>query len=153
MKIKIRFKIVLYLTLFLLYLTGLLVWTTKTFFVVDTGFGPEPPGTTIWYLRLHSIISLWFLIIFGYLYRSHIQPGLKSSRKKLSGVSLLILISIVIATVPGIFYITNEPLKNQVSWIHTYLGLSLVGFFFLHLFAKMLPLKIYNTSKYKRESL
>ena len=153
MKIKLIFKITLYVTLFSLYLTGLLVWTGKTFFLADHGFGFEPPAATIWYLRFHSIISLWFLIIFGYLFRSHIQPGLKSTRKKISGISLITWIAILIITVPGIFYITDETLKNKVAWIHTYVGLTLIGLFFVHLFSKVAPLKIYSTSKQKKDIL
>ncbi len=137
----------------MLYATGFLVWVAKTFLQVDTGFGLEAPAATIWYLRSHSMISLWFLIIFGYLYRSHIQPGLNSSRKKISGLTFLIGIAIVIITVPGIFYITNDSVKNKVSWLHTYMGLALLGFFFIHLFSKAIPLKTYKNSQQKKDTL
>lgn len=136
MKIHQPFKNILYLTLFGLYTTGLVVWILQTWFKVDNGFGPEAPASTIWYLRLHAWIGLWFLMVFGYLYGAHIQPGLMGRRKRKSGWILLALFGILFVTVPGLYYITNDDFKNKVALIHTVLGLVLFAPFFVHLLLK-----------------
>ena len=70
MKLRPGFKLVLYVSLSLLYFSGAYVWAR--------GMAPDASRLTVSLLHFHSIISLWFLILFGYLWHSHIQKGLKA---------------------------------------------------------------------------
>ena len=80
MKLRPGFKLVLYVSLSLLYFSGAYVWAR--------GMAPDASRLTVSLLHFHSIISLWFLILFGYLWHSHIQKGLKARKKMKSGISL-----------------------------------------------------------------
>ena len=136
MKIHSNFKRTLMITFAALYLSGLVVWVLQTWFMADHGFGLEKPAQTVWFLRGHSIVGLWFLIVFGYLFRSHIQPALRSRASRPSGYFLLALFAILILTVPGLFYLVNEGLRNSTAAVHTYCGVFILLPFVFHSVAK-----------------
>lgn len=132
MKIKKLFKWNLAITFASLYGTGFLYW----WFVSRQPQGPEaePVAWGPLFLHSHAIIGLWTLILFGYLYRSHIQPGLKVRRRRLSGITTLSACATLIVTVPGLFYLVNEEQKAFVAAVHTYLGLAFILPVLLHSF-------------------
>jgi hypothetical protein len=132
MRFSKRFKVILYTTLLILYGTGVAVWVLNSWFTVDQGLGPEPLKQVIWILRSHSTFGLWFLILFGYLFNSHVRRGWRADRKIKSGIFLISPIIFLIVTVPLLFYLTDESLKERVVWIHTYLGLVMPAPFIIH---------------------
>ena len=134
MKLSRRFKRILYSTLSVLFVSGLVVWIFETWFQIDRGFGPEPHEARIWFLRLHAVFGLFFLMVFGALCQSHVARGLKGKKKKTSGLSTLSPILVLVATVPILYYVTDETLKSWTAGVHTYLGLASVIPFFVHLF-------------------
>jgi hypothetical protein len=136
MKIKRRLKLILPSTLTLMYLTGVLTWVLGHWFQTDHGFGPESSPFKIWWLQIHSIISLWFLVLFGFLFHSHVIPAWKRRKRRLSGGLLTGTLIFLALTVPGLFYLTNESLKSSVALVHTYVGLVLLFIFLFHYFAK-----------------
>jgi hypothetical protein len=131
-----RIKRILYPALLGLYVSGVAVWVMQTFMQRDHGFGLQAPPQTLDILHIHSIIGLWFLLVFGYLFRAHIETGWRSKMKRRSGVLLTAPFLILFATVPGLFYLVDEKWKSTTSFIHTYLGLILVVPFFIHYFTK-----------------
>ncbi len=133
MKIRQGFKAFLYVSLLGLYLSGVLVWILNTWFQRDQGLGLEPSVYATPSLHIHSILGLWFLILFGYLFHSHVLPGLRRKKKIKSGWLLLIVCIVLILTVPGLFYLTNETAKSITSLIHIYIGLSSLLIFGIHL--------------------
>jgi len=132
MKIKRLFKLNLAVTFAALYATGFLYWwlVSRHPRTPDT----DPVAAGPFFLRSHAILGLWSLILFGYLYRSHIQPGLKTARRRLSGFTTLAACATLIITVPGLFYIVNEEQKASVAALHTYLGLAFIVPVFTHAF-------------------
>lgn len=124
MKIKRLFKINLAVSFTALYLTGFLYWWLVSRHPQTPETEPVAGGTL--FLHSHSILGLWSLILFGYLYRSHIQPGFKAKRRRLSGFATLTALVILIVTVPGLFYLVNEEQKTAVAALHTYLGLAIL---------------------------
>jgi len=136
MKLGFRLKFTLLLTLASLYTTGVLTWVLSNWFQVRTSFGTEAPVMRVIWLQVHSIISLWFLILFGYVFHSHVRPAWKRRKKRLTGSLLTGTLIFLSATVPGLFYLTNESLKDSVALIHTYVGLVAVVIFFVHYTAK-----------------
>lgn len=136
MKIIRRLKIILLLTLWTLYLTGFMTWLMGHWLQVEGGFGPEPSPFRLAWLQSHSIVSLWFMVLFGYLFHSHVEPSWRRGKKIKSGVALTGSLILLIVTVPGLFYLTHEGLKNYVVWIHTYVGLSAIAIFLVHYLAK-----------------
>ncbi len=138
MKIRKRFKYFLYLSLFTLYATGVVVWILETWFKADKGMGPEPSPFALPSLHIHSILGLWFLIVFGYLFHSHILPGLRRQQKLKSGWAVLLVCLILILTVPGLFYLTDESFKSLTSLIHVSVGLASILIFAIHLRTRLL---------------
>lgn len=132
MKLSIRMKSILFPTLTAVYFTGVIVWFMGKWLLHDSGFGTEPsPFRTLW-LQFHSIVSLWFMIMFGYLFHSHIRPAWRRGKKIKSGVTLTASVIFLIATVPFLFYAANENVKSSAAFAHTYIGLGTVFIFMVH---------------------
>jgi hypothetical protein len=121
-------------TLALLYASGLMTWMLSKWFLLDGGFGLESSPLRVWWLEIHSIAGLFFLVVFGYLLHSHVRPGWRRRKRRKSGGTLTASILFLIITVPFLFYVSNETLKTQVVWIHTYFGIAAVLPFFVHYF-------------------
>jgi hypothetical protein len=136
MKLSKDLKRAIYFLIGFLYLSGTTEWALKNFFQVDKGMGPEPHPAEIWFLRLHGTISLAVLMLIGYVLRAHVLPSWKARRGIRSGLLLTTYVSVIILTVPGLMYLTDENLKSKVEILHAYLGLALIIPFVLHLFAK-----------------
>jgi FtsH-binding integral membrane protein len=136
MRILGRLKYILFATLLGMYLTGFFTWVMSHWLQVDGPLGLEPSPARLWWLQSHSVISLWFLILFGYLFHSHVEPSWRRGQKLKSGAALTGTFILLIVTVPGLFYLTNETLKSSVVWIHTYVGLSVLAVFLIHYFGK-----------------
>lgn len=136
MKFSRSFKISLLVTMAVLYVSGVAKWALDRWMSVDHGMGLEPPAQSIWFLRAHGITGLWFLLVFGYLYHSHVRRGWLARRKLRSGLALVLPLGLVIATVPLIYYVTDESVKNAVTVLHVYLGMLLALPFFVHMLTK-----------------
>lgn len=134
-----RAKAVIFVTLFVLYATGVLCWVLKKWFQIDRGFGPEPSPLAIWSLHFHSIVSFWFLGLFGYLVHSHMLPAWRAKQKLKTGWALVISLMVPAFTAPGLLYITSETYKYYVTFAHVYIGLSAICFFLWHLKTRKAP--------------
>jgi hypothetical protein len=144
MKFSKTFKLIFFTTVIGLYLTGLIVWILDRWGKVDHGFGPEPTAAQIWLLKSHSIVGLIFFVIFGYLIHSHIRPALWVERKIKSGFSILGPTVLLMLTVPGLFYLTDDNQKHMVALIHTYVGLAILLPFLVHLLTRVKKKKPYS---------
>jgi hypothetical protein len=133
MKLGKRFKSIFLWSTAVLYITGVSVWILEHYFKIDTGYGFEPPALKAWALHAHSIVSFLFFVLFGYLYRAHIEPGLKKRKKKFSGLLLAGSLTLLFLTVPMMFYMTGASTRAWVGFIHTWLGAVLLAPFLIHL--------------------
>jgi len=134
-KLGPRFKALLLWTSALLYITGIAVWLAARF-PVQGEYGPEPSPLKPWFLHSHSVLGLFFLALFGYLWRDHVEPGLQRRKKKRSGLTLVAAIGILFATVPLLFYLTGDAPRAWTAAVHTWLGAILLAPFLYHLSAK-----------------
>jgi hypothetical protein len=136
MKLGRRFKAVLLWTSALLYISGLAAWALASHFQVDAGYGLEPSPLKPWFLHAHSVAGLFFLVLFGYLWNAHVEPGLKHQRKKRSGLTVLAALLVLFATVPLLFYVTAESARAWTAAVHTWLGAIALAPFLFHLRSK-----------------
>ena len=136
MKLSRRFKVVLLLTLALMYSSGVLTWALSYWFLSHTEFGDEPSASRTPALQIHSVVSLWFMVVYGYLFHAHIEPSWRKRRRRKSGGLLTGMLAFLIVTVPGLFYLTDERAKHYLAWVHTYVGLTLVLVFVFHYYAR-----------------
>ena len=136
MKLGRRFKPLLLWTSALLYITGIAAWILASHFRIDTGYGLEPSPLKPWFLHAHSVAGLFFLVLFGYLWSAHVEPGLKHQKKKKSGLTVLVALLVLFATVPLLFYVTGESARAWTAAIHTWLGAIVLAPFLFHLRSK-----------------
>ena len=136
MKIPYRQKLTLLLSLSALYITGLLTWVLSHWFFERTNFGEEPSALRAFWLQMHGLAGLWFLVLFGFIFHSHLMPAWRRGRKRLTGSLLTAVLAFLSLTVPVLYYIANESIKNSTAIVHTYVGLAAVLVFLLHYFSK-----------------
>jgi hypothetical protein len=132
MKIRQPFKFIFLSLLFALYFSGVAVFVMQTWFLIDRGFGAEKPTGTLGVLHIHSSVGIAFLVAFGYLLRSHVQTALRGRRSRVSGWVILSILCLLIVTVPGLFYFTDEDWRHSTAMIHTYVGLFFAIPFLAH---------------------
>ena len=135
MKLSPKFKIIFLLTLAVLYFSGLGYFLLDHFVKVQGTLGEENSPWQLTSLHMHAVAGLFFLFLFGYLFSVHIFPGLKGRKRKKSGLTVLTVFVILSLTVPGLYYLNDDVFKNYFVFVHTYLGLSTVLLFALHLLA------------------
>lgn len=133
MKLGRRFKAALLWTSAFLYATGIVVWALASRFQKSGDYGPEPSPLKPWILHAHSFAGLCFLVLFGYLWRAHVEPGLARRKKRRSGLILLAALAVLFLTVPLLFYLESEAARAAAAAVHTWLGAALLAPFMLHL--------------------
>lgn len=137
MKLGRRFETILLATSALLYATGLAVWALGwPSFQTDQGFGPEPLPVRLAALHAHSVSGLFFLILFGYLWRAHVEPGLDQRKRRRTGLSLLSFLAVLFLTTPMIFYLTDAGARSWAATVHAWAGAFVLAPFLAHLYAK-----------------
>jgi hypothetical protein len=136
MKLGARFKTAFLLTSGFLYISGLAAWLLARYFLVDQGYGAEPSLLKPWALHAHSVAGFLFLVLFGYLWRAHVEPGLKHRKKKRSGLTMIAFLGVLFATVPLLFYLTGETARAWTAAVHTWLGAAALAPFLYHLRSK-----------------
>lgn len=136
MKLFQPFKGILIAALLVLYLSGAAVYLFKGWWQVDRGMGPEPQPLQITSLQAHSVCGLVFLILFGYLWATHVLPGWRRRRRLKTGVTMAAMCLVLFATVPFLFYASHEGLKSSMVWVHTYLGLASLIPFAAHMYSR-----------------
>ena len=129
MKVDPPLKWIFYTSFSILYISGV-----AEYFIA----GPSSAQSLA--LRIHGIIGLWFLYLFGHFFKAHIWPSLRFSRHRKTGLILwggLIALSL---TVPLLYYLSNEQVRNWTVAFHTYLGIlvivPLLGHIFLAIFRR-----------------
>ena len=132
MKLTSGFKRLLLWTSALLYASGAACWILTKYFIVDEGYGFQPSPYRPPVLHAHSILGLAFLLIFGYLWSAHIEPGIRQRKKLRSGWTLLSTFVVLFLTVPALFYATNPSTRAVASAVHTWLGAILLAPFLIH---------------------
>ncbi len=139
MKLGRGFKSALLWTSALLYATGAGVWVLAKWFAVDEGYGLQPSPWRPPVLHAHSVLGLLFLVLFGYLWSAHVEPGLRQKKKRRSGLTLLGAFLVLFLTVPVLFYAVGETTRGWTAAVHTWLGAALLAPFLIHLSAKTAP--------------
>lgn len=126
MKLGKVFKRLLLATIALIWGSGLVVWALGLWFQVDRGLGPEPRPARVGWLEAHAVAGLFFFCLFGYLYRAHVEKGWRTRLKRRSGIAAFASLALLLASVPGLYYVADERLKSLIALGHTYLGLALL---------------------------
>jgi hypothetical protein len=92
----------------------------------------------VWSLRLHGAASFGFLIVFGMILSTHVSFNwqVKKNRRK-SGIILTALVTILILSGYGLYYLGDENLRRFLSFLHWIIGIFAGIFFTIHFLTKI----------------
>lgn len=108
-----------------LFATGAAWLVLHHFLQVRGEFGDEPRALEPWCLRLHGAAAMGFLVLLGTLVRGHLPGGWRSRRNRVSGVGLVSLNLVLIATGWALYYLGGEIVRPLVSVAHWGVGVGL----------------------------
>ena len=115
------------------YFSGVLLFLFSHWIRVSTQVGEQHSSFERWLRPGHSFLT--YLVIFssGYIFKIHVLPGLKGSRRKLSGIFVFSFIGILWLSALGVLYLGESDLSSVVAWTHGLFGCAVLLFLFLHL--------------------
>ena len=151
MKMKGGEKRILGFVFIVAYLSGVTLYLLNGFVRVQTTVGEQHHSSEHLVRFIHAALTYAVVLCLGFVLKSHVLPGLKarSNKGKKSGLILLICFGTMVVTALGILYLGETEWRSWVSFTHSYLGLSLSIFLFIHL----LKNKIINALKLISKSL
>ncbi len=109
-----------------LILTGLGWLYFHYFLSVTTDFGQVPHPLEVWWLKLHGLVAMAALIIFGSLMPIHIRRAWHHRKNRGSGAVMVAAMIVLTLTGYGLYYIGGEELRPFISWAHWTLGSALM---------------------------
>ena len=121
-----------YLSVGLLTVTGLVwLWLDK-FGKVEGEFGLEQNPALPWLLSAHGVLAYAFLVVAAILVPVHMRLGWNALRNRVSGLTLVAIGLFLAATGLLLYYATAEGLRGASSTIHWVVGLALPVLLAIH---------------------
>jgi O-antigen/teichoic acid export membrane protein len=122
-----------------LYGTGTLVWLSGVAYLVshylpsgDDPLSGMPHPADIWCLRVHGAVMLAFLAAFGAMVPTHMRPAWRRRTNRWSGLSMILVVTILVLTGYGLYYVGEENTRAWISAAHWGLGLGAAGALIVH---------------------
>ncbi|WP_138380022.1 hypothetical protein [Luteithermobacter gelatinilyticus] len=121
----------------LLFISGAL-WLVFHYFVrVEGMFGPVPHPFEPWLMKLHGLLAMLALILFGWYWGMHIQRWWKTGRSRKTGFLMVAVAGVLISTGYLLYYAGDETLRQWAGYIHWGLGLATPLLLFCHVSQKI----------------
>jgi hypothetical protein len=124
----------IHLAFALLWLAGAAVFALKHFFQTSTEFGPAPNSSAPQLLVVHGIVAVLVTFLFGWIAADHVRVMWRVGADRASGLWLLWLVAILIATGFAGFFLVNDSVRDWNGLLHGVLGLALIAPWLVHLF-------------------
>jgi len=115
-----------------LLISGALWLVFHYFLTVSVEFGESRHPLEAWWLRLHGAAAMAFLIVLGTLLPIHIRRAWQVRRNYRSGVVVLTIVTTLVITGYGLYYVGSENLRLWISVIHWGIGLAGMPALILH---------------------
>lgn len=126
-----RHKIVFYIVLGVVFATGAL-WAWLHYFAPgENDFGSS--ATETWMLTIHGLFAAASLLLIGSLLPLHVKFAWRAHRNRFNGIFFISLVSLLILTGYGLYYIGNERFRSWTSWTHLLVGLAFPVLLILHI--------------------
>ena len=81
-------------------------------------------------LIVHGFAAYYFVLLFGAMMPNHIKAGWKNRRNRLSGGSMVVVMSLLL--ISGLFLYYGNETRDVALWMHWVIGCGLVLLFPLH---------------------
>jgi hypothetical protein len=115
--------------------TALLVtgaaWLAATWSQQGLGAGAWAETATLM-LMLHGGAAMATLMLLGAFFSSHLLPGWRRRRNRLSGVTVLTATALLVLTAFGLYYVGSDWLRSRISDLHIAVGLGFPALLTLH---------------------
>lgn len=108
-------------------------WLVAHYFFAGTGeFGDARNASEPWWLRVHGAAAMAFLIAFGSLLPAHIVPAWRLLKNRRSGMLMIALVSVLVLTGYGLYYLGSEQTRTWISAVHWSVGIVCAGGLWAH---------------------
>ncbi len=107
----------------LLFLSGVGWLIAHYFLAKPDAFGNSFHPSEPWWLRLHGAAAMGFLLVLGSLFPRHLVPAWRVRRNFRSGLGVIGVMALLIATGYGLYYAAGEQSRPWISAIHWIIGL------------------------------
>lgn len=118
---SIALRRVIYTICTLLWLSGCAWLVAHFFFPVATDFGPGPNPSEPWILRVHGLVAVGGVFLFGWITSEHIRDRWRKPQNRVSGLSLAAFVSILAISGYALYY-TTDGLHDGAAVVHEVLG-------------------------------
>jgi len=112
-----------YSVLVAVWATGVSWLILHYFLRVQGEFGATPHPMEKWTLALHGAGAFAALWLAGVLWAMHIRPAWKSGFRSPSGISVILVLSVLIVTGYLLYYVGDEDSRARVMLAHWAIGL------------------------------
>jgi hypothetical protein len=121
------------------YVIGLGTWISGALWLAfhhfvrtQTEFGELPHPLEPWLIRIHTAFAFAAIWMCGVVWAAHIQPSWRQQALRRSGIALLAVLVVLVASAYLLFYLGDEQARAVVSVVHWALGLALPGWLLVH---------------------
>jgi len=131
-KLPPLFRRSLYSVTALSWCSGIAFFIMLNWVTVEGDFGPEKHPLQFPLLQLHGACAFLMIMSFGAMLAAHLPASWKTKRSRNIGIALATLIGLQMIGAYGLYYLSNEDIRQWVSWFHLGLGVSLPGVLATH---------------------
>jgi len=117
----------------LLWISGALWLLVHLAFPDRNEFGPLPNRYEAPLMRLHGLVAVAAVFLFGWVVASHVSARWSAATNRRSGLSLLGCASVLLLSGYALYY-TSGPFHDAAGALHEWVGLAAIGFALAHWF-------------------
>ncbi|MBC7369086.1 MAG: hypothetical protein H7343_20130 [Undibacterium sp.] len=116
-----------------LFASGAAWWLLQQTKPAESELGLRAHVASTWLLRLHGAAAMLVLVILGLLLSVHVARGWQARKNRFSGVSMLALCALLIASGWLLYYASGETVRAGASVVHIGAGFILPILLVLHI--------------------
>ncbi len=135
------------------YLSGVVLFVLNHWARVASAVGEQHLPVERAVRVAHSALTYLLVLALGYLIKLHVVPGMRQKNRRPSGVFLLLLFVILLATAVVTLYAGEGEWVATVSLVHAMVGIFFPVFLLLHRFKRFSSVKSLNPGYTKKNVL
>jgi hypothetical protein len=116
----------------LLWLSGCIWMALHYFFQASTQFGPGPNPWEPVAIRVHGIVAISTVFLFGWIASRHVYIGWYRRRNRVSGIALSSICVLLVLSGYALYYLPDDQLRNGSALLHQVLGVAAIIFALAH---------------------